>query len=71
MQDQRRSFLKKTLSVGAVAATVSVGAIAGDKGVQTAGSNGVVKENRRKKRFSIKKQLIGTRIITRQSKEIR
>lgn len=49
MQDQRRSFLKKTLSVGAVAATVSVGAIASDTGVKTAGSNGVVKGKSKKK----------------------
>ncbi|AOO66443.1 twin-arginine translocation signal domain-containing protein [Sulfurospirillum halorespirans] len=51
MQDQRRSFLKKTLSVGAVAATVSVGAIASDTGAKTAGSNsnGVVKGKSKKK----------------------
>lgn len=49
MQDQRRSFLKKTLSVGAVAATVSVGAIASDTGTKTAGSNGVVKGKSKKK----------------------
>lgn len=49
MQDQRRSFLKKTLGAGAVVATVGVSAIASDKGAKTAGSNGVVKGHSKKK----------------------
>jgi len=55
VQDQRRSFLKKTLGASAVVATVGVSAIASDKGVQTAGSNGVVKGKSKKKEILYKK----------------
>lgn len=55
MQDQRRSFLKKTLGASAVVAAVGVSAIAGDKGGQMAGSNGVVIGKSKKKEILYKK----------------
>lgn len=70
MQDSRRGFIKKTLGVGAVAATVGVSAMASEKGA-ISGSNGVVKGKSKKKRFSTQKQQTGMRIITQQSKETR
>ncbi|MDD3344013.1 MAG: Tat pathway signal protein [Sulfurospirillaceae bacterium] len=48
VQDQRRSFIKKTLGASAVVAAVGVSAIASDKG-RTAGSNGVVIGKSKKK----------------------
>ena len=48
MQDQRRSFLKKTLGAGAVVATVGVSAVASDN-AKFVGSNGVVKGKSKKK----------------------
>ncbi len=55
MQDERRSFLKKTLGTGAVVAAVGVSAIASDKGGHTAGSNGVVIGKSKKKEILYKK----------------
>ena len=55
MQDERRSFLKKTLGASAVVAAVGVSAIASETGVQTAGSNGVVKGKSKKKEILYKK----------------
>lgn len=49
MQDQRRSFLKKTLGASAVVAAVGVSAIANDKGAKIVGSSGVVKGKSNKK----------------------
>ena len=49
MQDQRRSFLKKTLGASAVVASVGVSAIANESGAKIAGSNGVVKGHSKKK----------------------
>ncbi|ARU49835.1 twin-arginine translocation signal domain-containing protein [Sulfurospirillum diekertiae] len=55
MQDQRRSFLKKTLGASAVVAAVGVSAIANENGAKIAGSNGVVKGHSKKKEILYKK----------------
>ncbi|ATB70680.1 formate dehydrogenase accessory protein FdhE [Sulfurospirillum diekertiae] len=55
MQDQRRSFLKKTLGASAVVAAVGVSAIANESGATIAGSNGVVKGKSKKKEILYKK----------------
>ena len=55
MQDQRRSFLKKTLGASAVVAAVGVSAMANESGAKIAGSNGVVKGHSKKKEILYKK----------------
>jgi len=55
MQDQRRSFLKKTLGASAVVAAVGVSAIANENGAKIVGSNGVVKGHSKKKEILYKK----------------